>query len=375
MPRVIADDGAQIFYKDWGTDGSPVILSHGWPLNADAWEATALFLAEHGHRAIAHDRRGHGRSSQTWHGNEMDTYADDLACLIDDARPRGRHPGRPLDRRRRDRPLRRPARHRPGGEARARRRRTAADAADRRQPRGPADRRLRRHPGGGAANRSQLYRDLADGPFFGHNRRGDVAQGFRDAFWLQSMACGHRAAYECIAAFSATDFRPDLDEDRRPDPGDPRRRRPDRPVRGRRQALRRAHRRRGAQGLRGQRPRAPRHRPRPPARRPARVHRRLTTHQTEGDTHDRPTRHHRPRPRPLDDPAQLGGLGGALRGQGLQGADPGVPRLRDRGRGAAREPRRHREPHRARDRRPPRRRWSSRWRSRRSSWATPSAAP
>ena len=83
MPRVIADDGAQIFYKDWGTDGSPVILSHGWPLNSDAWEATALFLAENGHRAIAHDRRGHGRSSQTWHGNEMDTYADDLACLIE----------------------------------------------------------------------------------------------------------------------------------------------------------------------------------------------------------------------------------------------------------------------------------------------------
>ena len=82
MPFVTADDGAQIFYKDWGGDGSPVILSHGWPLNSDAWEAAALFLAAHGHRAIAHDRRGHGRSSQTWLGNEMDTYADDLACLI-----------------------------------------------------------------------------------------------------------------------------------------------------------------------------------------------------------------------------------------------------------------------------------------------------
>ena len=83
MPHVTTDDGAQIFYKDWGADGPPVILSHGWPLNADAWEATALVLAEHGYRAIAHDRRGHGRSSQTWHGNEMDTYADDLACLIE----------------------------------------------------------------------------------------------------------------------------------------------------------------------------------------------------------------------------------------------------------------------------------------------------
>jgi non-heme chloroperoxidase len=83
MPYITANDGARIFYKDWGTDGSPVLLSHGWPLNSDAWEAAALFLAEHGHRAIAHDRRGHGRSAQTWHGNEMDTYADDLACLIE----------------------------------------------------------------------------------------------------------------------------------------------------------------------------------------------------------------------------------------------------------------------------------------------------
>jgi non-heme chloroperoxidase len=83
MPFVTADDGAQIFYNDWGTEGSPVLLSHGWPLNSDAWDPAALFLAENGHRAVAHDRRGHGRSSQTWHGNEMDTYADDLACLIE----------------------------------------------------------------------------------------------------------------------------------------------------------------------------------------------------------------------------------------------------------------------------------------------------
>ena len=82
MPYVTTDDGARVFFKDWGS-GPPVVLSHGWPLNADAWDATALFLAEHGHRAIAHDRRGHGRSTQTWHGNEMDTYADDLATLIE----------------------------------------------------------------------------------------------------------------------------------------------------------------------------------------------------------------------------------------------------------------------------------------------------
>jgi non-heme chloroperoxidase len=84
MPVITAPDGAEIFYKDWGGDGSPVLLSHGWPLNADAWDAAALFLATNGHRVITHDRRGHGRSSQTWDGNEMDTYADDLAALLDE---------------------------------------------------------------------------------------------------------------------------------------------------------------------------------------------------------------------------------------------------------------------------------------------------
>ena len=210
MPFAIADDGAQIFYKDWGTDGTPVLLSHGWPLNSDAWEAAALFLANHGHRAIAHDRRGHGRSSQTWHGNEMDTYADDLACLIEHLDLReltlvGHSTG--------------------GGEvvhylARHGSERVAKVVLVSAVP--PLMLRTDDNPAGlpievfdgirsgELANRSQLYRDLADGPFFGHNRRGDVDQGFRDAFWLQSMACGHRAAYECIAAFSATDFRPDL---------------------------------------------------------------------------------------------------------------------------------------------------------------------
>lgn len=212
MPHVTADDGAQIFYKDLGTDGTPVILSHGWPLNADAWEATALFLAEHGHRVIAHDRRGHGRSSQTWHGNEMDTYADDLACLIEkldltDLTLVGHSTG--------------------GGEivhyvGRHGTARVAKLVLVGAVP--PLMLQTDDNPeglpidvfdgirAGERANRSQLYRDLADGPFFGHNRRGDVAQGFRDAFWLQSMACGHRAAYECIAAFSATDFRPDLEK-------------------------------------------------------------------------------------------------------------------------------------------------------------------
>ncbi len=210
MPFVTADDGAEIFYRDYGDGGSPVVLSHGWPLSSDAWEATARYLAEHGHRVVAHDRRGHGRSSQTWHGNEMDTYADDLACLVD-----------ALDLR--DLTL---VGHSTGGgeivhyvgrHGSARVARLVLVSAvpplmlqtdD--NPEGLPVKVFDDLRAGEAANRSQLYRDLADGPFFGHNRRGDVAQGFRDAFWLQGMACGHRAAYECIAAFSATDFRPDL---------------------------------------------------------------------------------------------------------------------------------------------------------------------
>ncbi|GAA3072861.1 alpha/beta fold hydrolase [Streptosporangium carneum] len=210
MPYVTTADGAQIFYKDWGTDGSPVLLSHGWPLNSDAWEAAALFLAGHGHRAVAHDRRGHGRSAQTWHGNEMDTYADDLACLIEQLDLRdltlvGHSTG--------------------GGEVAHYLGRHGSDRVSKLvlvsavpplmlrgedNPQGLPIEVFDAIRAGEAANRSQLYRDLADGPFFGHNRRQDVPQGFRDAFWLQSMASGHRGAYECIAAFSATDFRPDL---------------------------------------------------------------------------------------------------------------------------------------------------------------------
>ena len=210
MPHITAEDGAQIFYKDWGTEGTPVLLSHGWPLNADAWETTALFLANSGHRAIAHDRRGHGRSSQTWHGNEMDTYADDLATLIETldlteltlvghstgggeiAHYLGRHGSRRIAKLvlvSAVPPLMLQTDDNPGGLPIA-----VFDGIR----------------AGELADRSQLYRDFADGPFFGHNRRHDVSQGVRDAFWLQGMACGHRAAYECIAAFSATDFRPDL---------------------------------------------------------------------------------------------------------------------------------------------------------------------
>ncbi len=211
MGYVTTADGAQIFYKDWGT-GRPVVLSHGWPLNADSWEAQALFLAANGYRVVAHDRRGHGRSTQTWHGNEMDTYADDLAAVIDtldlrDATLVGFSTG--------------------GGEVaryvgRHGTTRVAQVALVSAVP--PYMLKTDDNPGGvpvevfdairagSMADRSQLYRDLADTSFFGNNRPGaDVSRGIRDAFWLQGMQAGHRNAYECIAAFSATDFRPDLD--------------------------------------------------------------------------------------------------------------------------------------------------------------------
>ncbi|NAZ78224.1 alpha/beta fold hydrolase [Kineococcus sp. T13] len=210
MPYLTADDGAQIFYQDWGVEGSPILFSHGWPLNSDAWQAGMRFFAEHGHRAIAHDRRGHGRSSQTWHGNEMDTYADDLARLVETLDLHqltliGHSTGG-------GELVRYLARHGSSRVAKL----VLVSAVPPLMVAGDDN------PGGlpvtvfddlraaEAADRAQLYHDLADGPFFGHNRTHDVDQGFRDAFWLQSMACGHRAAYECIAAFSATDFRTDL---------------------------------------------------------------------------------------------------------------------------------------------------------------------
>ncbi len=142
---ITAKDGTQIYYKDWGA-GQPVVFSHGWPLTADAWDAQMVFLGEHGYRVIAHDRRGHGRSSQPWNGNDMDTYADDLAELLEQARPQGRGDGRPFHRRRRSHALHRPPRHEARRQGRADRRRAAADAEDGGQSRRPADRGLRRHP-------------------------------------------------------------------------------------------------------------------------------------------------------------------------------------------------------------------------------------
>lgn len=211
MPTVTTPDGAEIFYKDWG-EGRPVVLAHGWPLQADSWQVQQLFLAANGFRAIAHDRRGHGRSTQTWHGNDMDTYADDLAHLLDALDLRdvvlvgfstgGGEVVRYLGRHGTDRvrglvlvsavpPFMLRTDDNPGG--------VPVEVFD----------EIRR---GSLADRSQTYRDLADGPFFGGNRPGqEPSQGIRDAFWLQGLQSGHRNALECIAAFSATDFRPDLD--------------------------------------------------------------------------------------------------------------------------------------------------------------------
>jgi non-heme chloroperoxidase len=211
MSFVTAADGAQIFYKDWGS-GKPVVFSHGWPLNSDSWEAQMLFLASNGCRAVAHDRRGHGRSTQTWHGNEMDTYADDLAAVLDALDLRevtlvGFSTGG-------GEVVRYVGRH---GTARV-----AKIALVSAVP--PFMLQTPDNPGGvpvevfdglraaSLADRSQLYRDLADGPFFGNNRPGAVvSQGTRDAFWRQSLQAGHRNALESIAAFSATDFRKDLE--------------------------------------------------------------------------------------------------------------------------------------------------------------------
>ena len=211
MPFITTDDGAQIFYKDWGTTGTPVILSHGWPLNADAWEAAALFLAEHGHRAIAHDRRGHGRSSQTWHGNEMDTYADDLATLIEtldlrDVTLVGHSTGG-------GEIVHYVGRHGTGAgrQAGPGLRRATADAAHRRQPRRPADRDLRPDPGRakrptGPSSTGTWPTDRSSATTA--TTTSPRASGTRSG--CRAWPAGTAAAYECIAAFSATDFRPDL---------------------------------------------------------------------------------------------------------------------------------------------------------------------
>ena len=262
MPYVTTDDGAQIFYKDWGLDGDPVLLSHGWPLNSDAWEAAAMFLADNGYRVIAHDRRGHGRSTQTWEGNNMATYADDLACLIEPG-PHQPHACRPFHGRRRSRPLCRTPRKRPGRSGRPGLRCTAHDAPHRRQPRRRAHRRLRRHPR--RRSGQPLAVCIATSPTDRSSATTAPAASLR-APGTRSGCRAWRQAPETRTSASppssATDFRPDLAQARRSDPCHPRRRRPDRSLRGQRQTLRRTRRGRAAHRLRGRSPRPSRHSPR-----------------------------------------------------------------------------------------------------------------
>jgi non-heme chloroperoxidase len=200
---------ANLFYKDWGT-GQPVVFSHGWPLNADAWDDQLMFLAQHGFRAIAHDRRGHGRSTQTWTGNDLDTYADDLAAVLDaldlwDAVLVGHSTGG-------GEVTRYIGRH---GTARVSKAvlvgaipplmiKTAAN------PEGTPIEVFDAIRAGVASDRSQYYHDLSV-PFYGANRPGSkISQGVRDMFWLWSMQVGINASYDCVKAFSETDFTEDL---------------------------------------------------------------------------------------------------------------------------------------------------------------------
>ncbi|WP_181768124.1 alpha/beta fold hydrolase [Streptomyces albidus (ex Kaewkla and Franco 2022)] len=209
MGTITTADGTEIYYKDWGS-GRPVVFSHGWPLNADAWDPQLNFIASQGYRVIAHDRRGHGRSSQPWDGHDMDTYADDLAQLIDmlnlsNATVVGHSTGG-------GEVTRYLGRHGTSRVAQAVLLSSVPPLMLKTEanPEGLPMKVFDEIREGVLSDRSQFYQDLS-ASFYGANRPGsDVSEGTRDAFWLMSMQVALNASYECVKAFSETDFTDDL---------------------------------------------------------------------------------------------------------------------------------------------------------------------